>query len=298
MIAASSRIPRGAEGLSVNNVRIEEYAAAQPFDLVLCEGLVGASGHSDPGTLIRSVAAHVRMDGVLVLTCIEYVAYLSEMLRRLLGIELAGRTQALSERTAALLPVFAPHLDSLRGMTRRHDDWIIDNLINPASVEGLVTLDDCVRHLAENFDVLSTSPRFIVDWAWYKEAAAEAGFFNRVALECYWRNVHNFMDYRSIAAPRPEAENRSSTQRCAEIHHQIRAYEGTRSASVRQQIVANVRALQREVTAGLPAVAEALAEVDAWLSAPRVDADAVRDSRKFGTWFGRAATYVSLVRRA
>lgn len=274
--------------LSVQNVQIEHYQDADEFDCVLCEGLVGASGHSDPAALISSIADHVRIGGILVLTCIEYVAYLSEMLRRLLGVEITGHLQDINQRTAALLPIFSPHLQSLPGMTRRFDDWIIDNLINPASVGGLVSFANCLSYLSDRFDMLSTSPRFITDWTWYKKAALDINFFNRVALECYWHNLHNFIDYRCVSPPRLETENRSLSSRCEEIHHQIREYERTRDHSVRQQIVANLHILQQEISTNLPTVAEALAEVEGWMLAPSIDLQVVADSEKFGTWFGRA----------
>lgn len=289
--------PAWREILSVHNIPIEQYLDTHQFDFVLCEGLVGASGHPDPTALILSITDHVRIDGILILTCIEYVAYLSEMLRRLLGVEITGHLQDINQRTAALLPIFSPHLQSLSGMTRRFDDWIIDNLISPASVGELVSFAKCLNCLSDRFDMLSTSPRFITDWTWYKKAALNINFFNRVALECYWHNLHNFMDYRCVSPPRLETENRSLSSRCEEIHHQIREYERTRDSSVRQQIVANLHILQQEISANLPTVAEALAEVEGWMLAPSIDLQAVANSEKFGTWFGRAATYLSLIRR-
>jgi Methyltransferase domain. len=289
--------PAWCKILSVQNVPIEQYLNTHQFDFVLCEGLVGASGHPDPTALILSIADHVRIDGILVLTCIEYVAYLSEMLRRLLGVEITGHLQDINQRTAALLPIFSSHLQSLPGMSRRFDDWVIDNLINPASVGRLVSFADCLSELGNKFDMLSTSPRFITDWAWYKKAALDINFFNQVALECYWHNLHNFMDYRCVSPPRLESENRSLSSRCEESHHQIREYERTRNSSVRQQIIANLHMLQQEISATLPMVAGALAEVEGWLLAPSIDLQAVANSEKFGTWFGRAATYLSLIRR-
>ena len=296
--ASFAPYPALSKALVVENVPIEQYSVdGDLFDFVLCEGLVGASGHQDPAALIQTIARHTRIDGTLVLTCIEYVAYLSEMLRRLLGLEITGHIQDINQRTAALLPVFSPHLQSLSGMNRRFDDWIIDNLINPASIGNLVSFEYCVREIGDNFDVLSTSPRFITDWAWYKKAAQDIHFFNRVSLESYWQNLHNFMDYRSVSRPRSEADNRLLSSRCEEIHHHICEYEGSRDSSVRAWITTNIRVLQEEVSGDLPMVAAALDEVAGWLSAPSIDVRTVEKSEKFGTWFGRAATYLSFIRR-
>lgn len=287
--------PEWSGNLSVQNISIENYQDTQQYDFVLCEGLIGASGVDDPAKLIESIAGHVRANGVLVLTCIEYVAYLSEMLRRLLGVDIAGSIDEIDNKTALLLSAFTPHLKSLTGMSRRFDDWVIDNLINPASIGKLVSFEDCLNYLRNRFDILSTSPRFITDWTWYKKAAHVPDFFNKVALECYLSNLHNFMDHRDFSPPRSESANRSLSSHCEEIHHQIREYEMTRDSTVRRQIIASLSSLEHEILPDLPAVASALAEVVEWMAAPSIDIQAVAESKRFGTWFGRAATYFSLI---
>jgi SAM-dependent methyltransferase len=295
--ASFEPFPAWREILSLHKLPIEQFRDTQQFDFVLCEGLVGASGHPDPLALILAIATHERPGGLMVITCVDYVAYLSEMLRRLLGHEISGHLEDVNQRAALMLPIFSPHLQSLYGMSRRFDDWIIDNLINPASVGRLVSFDDCLSYLGDRFDVLSTSPRFISDWTWYKKGAMDNDFFNRTALECYWRNLHNFMDYRYVYLPRLEAENRTLLARCEDIHNQINEYERTRDYSVCQQIVVNLHTLQNALSGNMPAVSAALAETHDWLSAIPVDVEAIKYSKKFGKWFGRGQTYISLVRR-
>ena len=295
--ASFEPLPAWREILSIFNLPIEQFQDTQQFDIVLCEGLIGASGHIDPHAFILSIAAHVRPGGLMVLTCVDYIAYLSEMLRRLLGYEISGHLEDVNQRAALLLPIFSPHLQSLHGMSRRFDDWIIDNLINPASVGRLATFDDCLSYLGDGFDVLSTSPRFISDWTWYKQAAMDVNFFNRTALECYWCSLHNFMDYRYAYPPRLESENRTLLACCEDIHHQIGEYERTRDTSIRQRIVVNLYTLQNKLSGNMPAVSAALAEVNEWFAGTAIDIEAVKHSREFGKWFGRGQTYISLVRR-
>jgi len=289
--------PEWSEILSLHNVQIEQFQETKQFDFVLCEGLVGGSGHPDPHSLISSIAAHVKPGGLMVLTSMDYVAYLSEMLRRLLGYEIAGHVENVNQKTALLLPIFSFHLRSLHGMSRRFDDWIIDNLINPASVGRLVSFADCINYLGDKFDVLSASPRFISDWTWYKKAAMDKDFFNRTALECYWRTLHNFMDYRQIYPERLEADNRTLLSRCQDIHNQINEYERKGDCSFRQKIVVNLQILQNELSGNMPAISEALTEVLGWLGSPSVDLQSVAHSENFGTWFGHGQTYINLVRK-
>jgi len=289
--------PAWRDLLSIQELSIEQYQDTRQFDIALCEGLVGASGQLDPHGLLSSIAARVRPGGILVVTCIDYVGYLAEMLRRLLGFEVAGHLENVTQRVALMLPMFSPHLSSLRGMSRRHDDWIIDNLINPASIGKLIGFKDLLGFLGDDFDVLSSSPRFIVDWTWYKNAALEEGFFNRAALECHRRNLHNFIDYRCAYPPRVEAKNQMLLTRCEEIHNQIGEYERTSDQSVRRQITMNLRALQQDLSSDMPTVATALEEMLGWLLAPSIDLQSVAHSENFGTWFGRGQIYISFVRR-
>lgn len=295
--ATFDSFPAWREVLSLSDLPIDQFHYAQQFDIVLCEGLIGASGHPDPHALMLSVARHVQPGGLMVLTCVDYIAYLSEMLRRLLGYEMASHLKRASQKTELLLPIFSSHLKSLHGMNRRFDDWIMDNLINPASVGRLVSFGDCISILGDRFDVLASSPRFILDWTWYKKAAMDKGHFNRAGLECYWRNLHNFMDYRYVYPPRLESENRELLARCEEIHNQIGEYERTDDVSVRQKIVANLIILKDEISGYMVPVCEGLAEVIEWLSATAMDGKTVKLSKQFGEWFGRGQTYMSFVRK-
>jgi len=289
--------PEWRAKLSVHSVPIERYSDSQQFDYVLCEGLVGASGLPDPRSLILAIASQVRPGGVLVLTVIDYVAYLSEMLRRLLGIEIAGHLKNIEQKTATLLPVFSPHLRSLPGSSRRPDDWIIDNLINPASVGRLFSFADCVEFLSSEYDVLATSPRFVSDWAWYKAAALEEDFFNRTALESYWRNLHNFIDCRFQYPQRVAAANYALASMCQKLHELIREYEQTGSSQTRDRILRDVNLFRYELLPLMPATSTAVSEVCSWLMASAVDCEAVAQSKEFGSWWGRGQIYLSMIRR-
>ena len=54
-------------------------------------------------------------------------------------------------------------------MSRSTKDWILDNMLQPMFDRNMLGLPDLVNELEEEFDIYSTSPRFVVDWRWYKE---------------------------------------------------------------------------------------------------------------------------------
>jgi SAM-dependent methyltransferase len=206
--------------VGVIHQRVEDFDRDRRFDIVLCEGLLGLCG-TDPRQLLEAVAKHVAPDGVLVITCIDAISDHAEVLRRAQAQQLIDRSAPLADQVAILRPVFAPHLATLKGMTRSVDDWIIDNLLNPASIGPTFSIPEACEALGGRFDVLGCSPRFLMDWRWYKDSPAG----NQWAIDAYWAQAHNLLDYRSIRPPRAEADNRALLAGYEKYREELRAYE-------------------------------------------------------------------------
>lgn len=199
--------------------RIEDYDGGT-FDLVLCEGLLGLCG-GEPGPILEALVSHVKPGGVLVVTCIDPISDHAEVVRRAMAQRLIDRSAPLEEQLAILRPVFAPHLATLKGMTRSVDDWIIDNLLNPASIGPTFSIPDALTALDGRFELLGCSPRFLVDWRWYKEQKPGLQW----AIDAYWEQANNLMDYRNIEDPQGEGRNRFLNARCVEFREQLKRYE-------------------------------------------------------------------------
>jgi SAM-dependent methyltransferase len=192
--------PVAAQALAETLPDVEVYChtlAESPclvkFDVVICEGLLGLCG-DDPRQILEHLTQHVAVGGVLVITCIDAISDHAEVLRRALAQRYVNPDMSLQEKVNALVPVFTPHLATLKGMTRSVEDWILDNILNPASIGPTFSIPDALAHLDGRFEVLGCNPRFLMDWRWYKEA--EQG--NAWAIESYWRNCHNLLDYRTV----------------------------------------------------------------------------------------------------
>jgi SAM-dependent methyltransferase len=210
----------GDERYEILAQRIEDYDDAQEFDLVLCEGLLGLCG-TDPRVLLEAVASHVAPGGVLVITCIDAISDHAEILRRAQAQQLIDKTASLEDQVATLRPIFAPHLATLKGMTRSVDDWIVDNLLNPASIGPTFSIPEACEALDGRFEVLGCSQRFLTDWRWYKEAKPG----NQWAVDAYWKQAHNLLDYRTLGHPRSVEQNRVLSRECEATRAQLRAYE-------------------------------------------------------------------------
>ena len=186
------------------NQSLEAYADNATYDLVLCEGLLPGLDTQDE--FLRLLARRVRPGGVLVVTCADAVSIFFETLRRYLarlilvgqGIELANR----ADRVAAvrvLADAFAPHLRTLKGMSRGVDDWIWDNMLNPATTSLANSCEfsicKCLDQLGTDFFFYGSNPVFMADWSWYKAAPLDPQTFNRTYRQSYLDQRHNLLHY-------------------------------------------------------------------------------------------------------
>ena len=284
------------EHLEIVPTTVEAYRPDQQFDFVFCEGLLAQAGVADPVALLRSVARLVAPGGVLVITCIDAISYFSETLRRLLADLLIDVDQPIETRTRVCVDAFVPHLTTLAGMTRPADDWVVDNLINPGSTGPLLTIPDAVAALTGTFDVFGSSPRFLTDWRWYKDIDVQ-GRFNELAIETYWPNVHNLLDYRRISPPRAAEDNRHLYHLCQTVRSELGAFEAGLDSPDRlrriDETLSRIAPLSAEFS---PAVGAALAEVLVLMRSAGLDAARVGAATHFKSWFGRGQQYLSFSR--
>lgn len=275
---------------------LSQYQSAERFDVVFCEGVL--SGVPDPEETLRQVARFVVPGGVLVITCIDPLSYFPDTLRRLCAQRLIDPEADLNAQVARLLPIFRHHLTQLPGMNRPHEDWIIDNLINPASIGPLLSIPEAIAAIAEEFEIFGSSPRFITDWRWYKAITGAQRDFNQLALEQYWQGAHNLLDYRCVLPVRPALLNRQLHDLCRATRDAIRVYERTRE----ERVLGEIRQALNEVIALIEgcsgAAAQAVREVEHWLAQTPPAPDALAHNEAFGNLFGRGQQYLSFSQRS
>lgn len=288
--------PELMANVEIAPVFLDDFPTTAKFDFVLCEGVLALAGLPEPENLLKQVASFVAPGGVLVITCTDDISYFPETLRRLFAQLLIDPQADLEAQVESLTPIFSQHLALLSGVSRRADDWVIDNLINPASIGKLLTIPDAISALAAEFDIYAASPHFMTDWRWYKSIVGDNRNFNGRVLEQYWQNVHNFFDHSRVLPPHAEAANRQIYALCKAIRDTIRMFESNRDVALVADIktqLAQVIDLAQEFS---PSLAEALAEAQTLLQ-PQPDVQALTDSQKFGALFGRGQQYLSFSRR-
>jgi ubiquinone/menaquinone biosynthesis C-methylase UbiE len=272
---------------------VEDFQSEERFDLVICEGTIPFQ--MDPPNFLRRVASFAASGGVVVTTCVDGVSMLAETLRRLAGALLWRPEQSTAERAKLLLPIFSPHLATLKGMSRSHEDWILDQIVQPL-VGRLLSIDDAIAALDTEFDAHGTSPRFLADWRWHKDIHGNATNHNLVAREGYARNLHNLIDYRFAGDPRNAEENRRLLVLGDGLFYLVQRFIETRDDALLAEVperIAEVASLCGEFS---------IATATAFADYRRVFVQWRKTGRMplfgdFAACFGRGQQYLSFIRR-
>jgi hypothetical protein len=292
------------------NARLEDFPEERTYDIVICEGLIpGLSGQE---AFLTQLAARVRRGGILVVTCADAVSvffeslrrYLARLLVRHLRNDAAGR-DGQSEAVALMLPAFAPHLRALKGMSRPAEDWIWDNLLNPAAANLAAShefsIDTCLKVFGASFFFYGSSPIFMQNWEWYKNAPVTPVEYNTAFTRAFCSQRINFLHYEETSTPDLGLSD-SMYQSCRElsliVERRPASSWGTIAPETIRQDLAHVQRVQEIAgRCGLGKSEAATREfLDLFANDGIPDAQGIADMAVFRCAFGRGQQYVSLVR--
>ena len=274
--------------------RLEDWKPDAQYDFVFCEGLL--SGVPNPEEILNKLADSTAVGGVLTVTCVDHLSHFPETLRRAFAQLAVNPDDALDVKVGKILPMMEPHLANLPGMSRRHDDWVIDNLIHPGSIIPLINFPEAIAVLAPRFEFFASSPHFVADWRWYKSIVGDDWGFNIGAIEQFWAQAHNMLDYRVVLPPRDAADNQRLYDLCTAARAQLERFEVKREPRFMDEFRNLLGQIVAEAAKFSDVIAGALGEAHAILTAPKFDPAAVAGAKKFGALFGRGQQYLSLTR--
>jgi ubiquinone/menaquinone biosynthesis C-methylase UbiE len=283
----------------IHEIRLEDYVTESKFDIVICENWLGSSAHER--RLLRKLATFVADDGIMVVTAISPVGLLPNMIRRALAAQMWNTGMSFETRTTQLVAAFAPHLATMKSMTRNAIDWVHDNMMNPAYFDLCLTIPMVLRELGASFQVLGTSPSFAQDWRWFKSLHGSNRSFNEHFLQQYAAQSHNFLDYRDELGHDSGIDNDSLERPAMEFIATVREFE----TCVQQELAGRDEA-QAAIVEALEHIAVTLKsfpernlfglrEAIDFLSQRNVNPAAIGNMPHFKGLFGRETLYVSLL---
>ena len=152
---------------TVFNMKVEEFTPQKQYDLVVAEGFLGYVPNARE--ICLKLQDFTKTGGVVVITCSDDTCIFIELMKRLVGIYVTRDIEGLENKVNALIPVFKPQLEKLRGVSRPAKDWIEDNIFNPAFSNGCEFSVGDALEVFSDFDLLGSSPHIFTNYSWYKD---------------------------------------------------------------------------------------------------------------------------------
>jgi hypothetical protein len=273
---------------------ILEYADARRYNFVLCEGVL--PGQEAPEMFLTHVASFASTDGIVVITTLSPTSLLAEVCRRVLKPVLSATVSKHDTLLQEITSFFSPDLRSLPGMSRRHEDWVLDNILHPWPARITFSIPEAIATLDHDFDLLGSSPNFIQDWRWYKAIPAHQKTWNDLAREEYARWSPYLLDYRvqpSTPIENLAAELDASCKRALDIHHKIWHHDEIKEIPLFIECLGEIR---KVIDKELPETAHSIADFVNGLN-QLIAGIKNPDFGTFRSWFGRGQQYVSFTRK-
>jgi SAM-dependent methyltransferase len=197
---------------------LNQFRKGEEYDVVICEGTIPFQ--HNPIKFFKKIMKLVRPGGLMIVTCVDSVGVLADILRKFRGQWLALNAKSIPEKVAILKKEFHQDLQMLSGMTRRVEDWVVDQIIHPW-VGRLFSIENALDCVGKQFTVRGTSPNFIQDWRWHKQIPIKRPDFNQNALRCYYKNIFSFLDHKNAYTRPSIADGKALLSICNSIFQDV-----------------------------------------------------------------------------
>jgi len=296
--AVQEKISQGqikADELQCIESEILAFQDKRRFDVVTCEGVV--PGQTDPAAYLRHIASFADTGGIVYCTAHSPTSLLAEICRRMLKPVFAVRYNDFDDQLTHLTDFVTPDLDSLKGMTRLYDDWVLDTILHPWRREVVFTVPDAIDALDDDFDVVGTSPRFAQDWRWYKAVPGDKASVNGHIREEYDKWSAYFLDYRIEPDGALKFSSKTLEDACADaLDAHVDIWEND-DVKAMPAFLEKLSAIADLVEGDMSLTARSIADFIVGMK-QLLDGNMDADFGAFRPWFGRGLQYVSLIRRA
>lgn len=191
------------DNIELHHTLIEKFIHEPIYDLVIGENII--TNQSCPNEFAKMISKNVKVGGALMVTCNDVVSVLPERLKALIGLLSTIHLTNFEDKASYLTNYLSPHLKALNVVGRDFKDWVIDNILHTdcSLGEKFFTFHNAIESLSGQFIFYHSSPRFFNDMRWYKSVCNfdEFRVTNSIAIECYYMNMINLLDYRQHLDP-------------------------------------------------------------------------------------------------
>ena len=277
---------------------LEDFKNDKQHDIAICEGWLGGIDDYEKSMLIK-LSSFVKSGGVMLITFYSPIGGMATFLRRLLGYRLISKKDPMKKKTNTLEKAFSSHLNTMSSMSRSHEHWIQDSILNPHIYVGISTPRLFTQILGDEFVIYQSVPRFATDWRWYKSLHGKQRKFNESFLTEYDTISHCMIDFRMDGVKRPTKKNKELEKICSDFAMIAKDNETLGHGAYMKNIEPLLSKIISNIEADLThTTKKALHEVSTLLKKKVVEIDDVANMSEFSGFFGREQCYLSVTRES
>tara|TARA_B100000886_G_scaffold321614_1_gene263959 strand:- start:562 stop:1704 length:1143 start_codon:yes stop_codon:yes gene_type:complete len=176
--------------------KFEDFNLKKKYDLVICEAWLGIN--KKERRLVAKLGTLVKNNGILIITSSSSISFLSNIIRRFIGLSLTAKITDFNKKTNYLVKFYKDHLKTMKNMSCPYKDWVQDCLIGAGFLNIHPNPQEIFKDLGKKFNFYNSYPKFYNDWRWYKDLINDQFDAKDNFLDQYNKNSHNFIDYKFL----------------------------------------------------------------------------------------------------
>jgi len=275
---------------------LDDFKTDKLYDIVVTEGWPGGFLDYDK-RMFTKLSSFVKPGGVMMITFLPPIGGMATYLRRLIAHRLISKKDQMKKKTTILKNVFSSHLDNMISMSRSHEHWIQDSLLNPYIVVGYNTPSICTEIFNNKFEIYGSVPQLSTDWRWYKSLHGSQKKFNENFLEEYDSISHCMIDYRMNSIKRSKEKNKELEKLCSDFSIITRDNENLGYEAYMENIEPHLSKIINNVEKDLSeSTRKSLYEANTILKKKKLKAEDISTMSEFSSFFGREQCYLSFTR--
>ena len=275
-----------------NNCFLEYFKNDEKFDIVLCEGLI--QGLPNRKEFLGQLSNKVKKDGVLVITVADEISMFFEVLRRYLANELIKNEDNFEKQINILVQAFSTHLDTLKGMTRRHDDWCAD-LICDAIYNHTFSVADAIEFFKNEYFFYGASPNVFQNFRWYKALPYSTQEYNDYYLKQFNSQRHNFINSAEVYTSRNKEENLELSFTCKELISIVKSLEKQDIKYSKNDLLNSLDLISKNLKTVDENLYNSIVEVKQLIQMKDINPQIVSNLANTKSLFGRGQVFVSFI---
>lgn len=279
---------------TIRAAAIEETDIQEQYDIVIAEGFLHSIDNSEE--IIRRLSGYVKEGGVIVITCMDVFSMFVEQMKRLVCHVLIKDIHEYEVQVKWCTDFFAGQMKNAKGMSRSVEDWVRDDMLNPAfNNEKILSMDKAFEIFENDFSLLGSSQRIFTDYSWYKDLEYDE---KAELLHQYKLKRHNFLFTGLEETILSEEDSKFLEQRISVIRQYAREYEVKSTDVCLSKVEESLKEIRPIMEKINPVCAEFVDEVIEILCG--LKAGQAMSFERYKTFYaavGRTQQYLSMVKK-